>query len=157
MNLGMKRLLVLFILLGVALALLAPGCGQATTPSTGYDPSLVQPFKLDPAYAIDIALSMPDFPGLDKPAQLTATLNIVEGYTGDAPNTNVEIVLPKGFELVEGDLKKTVDIMRGAPVEMQVTVKAIKAGEWWIIVRATCSSGAEPCVGGYGKIIFEVY
>ena len=157
MYLRMKRLFVISILLCVVLALLAPGCGQAA-PSTGYDPSLVQPTEseIDPAYAIDVQLIILDIQGLNQPAQLTATFSIMEGYNGDAPNTMVEIILPKGYELVEGDLKRTVDIMRGAPAEMQVTVKVVEPGEWWVIGKATCSPGAEPCVGGHNTIITDV-
>ena len=156
MNLGMKHLLVTSILLCVALALLAPGCGQTTTPATGYDPSLIKPLEVDPSAAIEIELSMPDFPGLDKPVKFFATIGIVEEYNGDAPNTTIEIILPKGFELVEGDLKKTADIMRGAPVKMQVTIKAIDVGIWQITAKATCPPGAEPCVGGVAKLLAYV-
>ncbi len=150
MNLKTMRLSVTSMLLSAALIPLAAGCA-GPAPSLTTAPPAIQPSTIDPAYAIDIKLSMPDFPTVGKPVPLITTLSITEGYTGDAPGTIVEVVLPKTFELVEGDLQRTVDVMRGAPVTFQITVKCIQYGGL-IVVRATCSSGKTPCVGGFGDI-----
>jgi len=68
-----------------------------------------------------------------------------EDYPWDAPATNAQILLPEGFELIEGNLEWKGDVIRGTPVEMKVNVRAAKEGDWKIEARA----GYSPGEGGY--------
>lgn len=77
---------------------------------------------------------MSEPPVLGKPVQLAATFTISGKI--DAPNTEVELLLPEGLELVSGTLKSTVNVGLDSPTQFQATVKSVKTGDWSIQVRA---------------------
>jgi hypothetical protein len=75
-------------------------------------------------------------PDLNKPIELTAKFTLFKGYPSDAHNVSAKIILPAGFEKVDGDLEWQGDIIQGTPKTMQAIVKAIKTGDWEIIAQA---------------------
>ena len=100
---------------------------------------------------------MSDAPLLDTPVQLTATFTIRDYWKRDAPNATATIELPDGFELVEGDLQWTGDIIRGKPVEITATVMSIQTGEWQIDARVSYSlaEGTKRSLG-YGVLYTSI-
>lgn len=79
-------------------------------------------------FVSDLTISHP--PKLGEEAQLT--LQIVPRYPEDMSDYRGEIILPEGFELVDGVLDKTEDLEVDGTFEMVATIKAVKTGNWTI-------------------------
>lgn len=85
-----------------------------------------------PSSAMDLTLSSTPF-SEDKVATISVRIGKREGYPTEGvnwPDTNAEIILPKGLELVEGDLTWQGDIIGDEIVEFKAKVRAIQNGEW---------------------------
>ncbi len=142
----------------VLLTLLATGCSQpspepageetvpppeVTTKTEEHTRVLTPPTP--PDYGMEVQLSLSDSPVLDKAVQVTFTIAMQEGYGLDASNTTARIILPGGFELVDGALEWQGDIIRGTSVEIKATIRAVEIGEYRIEARA----GFSPYEGAY--------
>jgi len=73
-------------------------------------------------------LSFSEIPLLNQPTELTFSVT----PTADAPNTSINIQLPKGIQLVSGNLSWEGNIEQGKTINNVVTVKVIKIGDWSI-------------------------
>lgn len=87
---------------------------------------------------------------------MTATFSIIEDRDIDLSGSNARIILPEGFVLVGGESEKVVDIMRGAPEEIMVTVKSVKTGDWEIVAKAIRSVDNVGAIGGSKAIYVSV-
>jgi hypothetical protein len=130
-----KSVVALALLL-VLLATSLPGCGGSA-----------------PSLPIKAKLSFSEPPVLGKPVQLTATFDLMIDYP-KASDITTRIVLPEGFEKVDGDLEWQGDIIRGNTSTLNATVKAVKTGDWKIEARA--SSGKSDGMGGYAVLYVSV-
>ena len=90
---------------------------------------------------IELAFSTP--PALNQ----SAVLSCVVTSTIDAPATTIEISLPEGFTLKEGNLTWQGDIQKNERKEIQVTVAPVKTGEWMIEARARSMTGNDSWIG----------
>ena len=81
---------------------------------------------------MEVSLSFSPPPLLARVAALTLSVRPLV----DAPDTTVQIVLPEGFELVRGSLTWQGDIPKDDTVGIEVTVRAVRAGEWAIVGEA---------------------
>lgn len=134
---SVKSVVKLALLLALLVALL-PGCWGGA-----------------PSLPIKVKLSFSEPPILGKPVQLTATFNLMIDYE-DALNTTTRIILPEGFEKVDGDLEWQGDIIRGNTYALSATVKAVKTGDWKIEARAYFSPREGSYSGGYTVIYVSV-
>jgi hypothetical protein len=124
-----KRMTV--ALLSVLLAALLPGCLE------------------DEHFApLKVQLSFSESPALGKTVEVTASFRIEEWYKEDAHDVTAEIILPEGFERVDGDLTWEGDFMHGKTYTVTATVKAIMIGDWEITARALFSPTASSVQGG---------
>lgn len=103
----------------------------------------------------DIFLSNP--PELGKPVTLTFAFAIKEEYKQDAPDTTARIVLPEGFELIDGDLQWEGDLTRDTIVQIKATIKAVKTGDWRIRAVAWFSPSGGISLGGSDVLSIEYY
>ena len=115
--------------------------------------ALLPGFESSPSLPIKAQLSFSELPILDKPVQVTATFNLEIDYQ-DAHNITTCIILPEGFEKVDGDLEWKGDIIRGNTYTLSARIKAIKTGTWKIEARA--SSGKSDGMGGYTALYVSV-
>jgi len=96
-----------------------------------------------PESPMKIELNLPDSPALNQ----TAVLSCVVTSIVDAPDTTVEILLPEGLILVDGNLTWQGDIQKNESTEILVTIQAIKTGEWMIEARAKSMTGSDSWIG----------
>ncbi len=172
MKLGMKRLFVTSILVCMVLTLLTPGCGQPPPVTTPEPPSEQTPEStLEPSSAqsevytatsapsslIKAQLSLTGTPILYEPVQVTFTFALREVVNFDAENATARIILPNGFELVDGDLEWQGDIIRGTPVTIKATIRAIKTGDWNIEAGAGFSPGKGHYLKGSANLYISVF
>jgi hypothetical protein len=118
------------------LVTLLPGCGGGK-----------------PSEPINAQLSFSEPPILGKTVQVTATFNLEIDYQ-DAPNITARIILPEGFEKIDGDLEWQGDFIRGNTYTLSARIKAIKTGTWKIAAQA--SSGKSDGMGGYRELWVKV-
>jgi hypothetical protein len=112
-----KSIIVIVLSLAVIIALI-PGC-NSKRPSP-----------------IDIKLSFSDSPTLGKPVQIIATFSLDNHWNGQvANNALVEILLPDGFEKVEGDLEWKGDIYQNKTYSLNALIQAVKTGDWEIVAK----------------------
>jgi hypothetical protein len=109
-----SRFTVVFACIFIFVTVFVSGCGG---PGAASEP-------------IQVRLSFSESPTLNKPVQLTANYSIHPSYKHDAHNVTAKIILPEGFEKVSGDLEWQGDIIQGAPLSLNATVKSIKTGDW---------------------------
>lgn len=103
----------------------------------------------EPSPEIEAQLAFSEAPILGKPVPLTATFNLVEVYWQDvAHDVTARIILPEGLEKIEGDLEWQGDFIRGNTYTLNVTVKAVKTGDWVIEARADFSPREGSYLGG---------
>ena len=91
-----------------------------------------------PSSPMDLILSITQF-SEDKTSEITVKVGKRTGYKTEwfqANNTKVEIELPEGFELIEGNLAWTGDIKGEEVAELKIKVRAVKNGEWIIKTNA---------------------
>lgn len=117
-------------------AINTPAPGSTLQPGESTSMPSPPPPPPAPTGAIIVKLSFSEPPLLGKPVQVIANFSLREGYKQDATNTTAEILLERGFELVDGSLNWNGALMRGESVELSVIVKAIKTGETKIQARA---------------------
>jgi predicted small secreted protein len=77
---------------------------------------------------VSVDLSISKLPVLNEPAELTLTLT----PSRDAPNSIAQILLPKGAELVRGDLDWQGNLTAGTLVSYSVEIVFNQAGKWTI-------------------------
>lgn len=139
-----KHLLMsLVLLVSMSSILLAPACskgGLSGAPST--------PMKGE------LQLSGP--PLLGQPVQLTFTISQAEDYPEDAMGVTANIILPEGFELLEGNLEWQGNVVRGTPVTMQATIRAIMPGDWEINAVSQYTAGEGISYGGVDTLYASV-
>lgn len=146
-----KSIFIVSVSIILILSFVFTGCNQTpkesepTAPSVTASPEIpstqtpaaVPPPSSAPTKPMQAKLTVSEPPLIGKPVRLTATFAIGEWFKkADAPDTKVELILPEGFELVSGDSKSAMDVMRGTPAMFQTTVKSVKKGSWKIEVRA---------------------
>jgi hypothetical protein len=97
-------------------------------------PDVQEGYPFVPRSPMNVNLSLSNAPPLNQTAKLTCAVSSIE----DAPNTTAEIVLPEGFELINGDIIWNGNIPRDGEIEFNVTIKSIKNGNWTIEASAKC-------------------
>ncbi|MEM2972446.1 MAG: hypothetical protein QW270_08540 [Candidatus Bathyarchaeia archaeon] len=131
----MLKKIVLSITMGIAFSLaiftvltIMP-CTQPTTP---------QPSPLSegvPLSAINITLHISQFTepqGLGSEANLTIEIVSIE----DASNVMVNVSLPEGISLLEGDLAWTGNLTANVSSSFNLRIKAVEVGNWTISATA---------------------
>jgi hypothetical protein len=86
----------------------------------------------DPSTPITVKLILSKAPRLEEPADLAFIVSSVL----DAPGTTVEILLPEGSVLVDGNLNWSGDLAANQPIQLQATMKFVKEGNWTIEAKA---------------------
>ncbi|KCZ71274.1 S-layer like family, C-terminal region [Candidatus Methanoperedens nitroreducens] len=88
--------------------------------------------SVKPTALIDVNLSMEGLPKLNQTVELLFTVNPHTSF----PNTSIQIQLPEGFVLVNGDLSWRGDLAKNETKRIQAFIKAIKTGNWTIVALA---------------------
>ncbi len=116
------------LIAGLVLMMVLGGCIEGTeigkTPEVPSSPSI----KTGPPFSVNLSVST--LPYLNQPVDLT--VSVVP--TSERPNFSIKILLPKGIQLIEGDLMQRVEgpIARGEIVKLTVIVKVVEKGHWTI-------------------------
>jgi hypothetical protein len=102
-----------------------------------------------PSQPINANLSFSDPPLLNKPVKITAIFSIPSNYyNAEAQNVSAQILIPDGFEKLDGDINWKGNIPRGKSQTLKATVKSIKIGNWQVIAKAEFDpSKAEHYIG----------
>lgn len=95
-----------------------------------------QPVNLAPRLPLNIELSFTQQPSLNQAVDLTCSVR----SEFDVADASVEIDLPSGFIVIDGDLNWEGEILGGTQVEFNVKVKMVELGDWEI--QAQVSSQA---------------
>jgi hypothetical protein len=119
MKSNMGKIAITFISIILLLTIFLPGCGSRAS-----------------SHVLQPKLSFAELPILNKPVQLTAVLSLLQGYNHDAHDVSAQIILPDGFEKIEGDLEWHGDIKYGTTKTLTATVKSVKTGNWEILCKA---------------------
>lgn len=82
---------------------------------------------------IQVKLSLSRAPVLGQTTEVIATIT----SASDIPNASAEIVLPKGFEVVNGELSWNGDLVKNEKVQLNTTVKVVEEGDWKIEAYAS--------------------
>lgn len=106
-----KKIVLALAILGIVLV---SGCIQGNTPAT--------------STGITSKLEISKAPALNENAEITLTVTTIR----TAPTASAKITLPEGFELVSGDLNWNGGLVENQPLQLKVTVKAAKTGNWTI-------------------------
>jgi hypothetical protein len=86
-----------------------------------------------PSEPITVKLSFSEPPALNKEVKVTATFSLTSKYyEPEAQNVEAQILLPIGFERIDGDLTWKGNLARGASQSLNATIAAIKTGDWQI-------------------------
>jgi len=139
MNRNRKTILVLSAAVFVAVALVGFGAMAGyqqwvsnqeieppnTTPEVSETSNATSSFLTPPSFPQKISLSISNLPALNQTAILTCKILSKE----EVSNTTIKIDLPEGFELVSGNLT-------WKDSDGNVTVKAVKTGNWTITASA---------------------
>jgi len=132
----MKHLIV--IILTCMLPILpAVGCDQdQAEPASKETPTVPISEKnipTEPSPPITVDLSFPDgAPSLNQEAKLICIFKTLR----DLKNVTVEIRLPEGFELINGELSWMGDISAGDELKIiDTTIRAVEIGNWAIEIR----------------------
>jgi hypothetical protein len=63
-------------------------------------------------------------------------LSIVLSSSSDAPNTFLEITIPEGIQIIQGDPELWVSLQRNKKFQYQLKIRVLKAGEYLIAAYA---------------------
>jgi hypothetical protein len=129
-------LILAIAILSALLISLAPGCSSPSLP-------------------MEAQLSFSAPPLLNKPVQITANFKLVADYP-IAKNVKASIILPDGFEKVDGDLEWQGDINRDESHTLKATVRSIKVGNWKVEARATWFPDENSKLGGSSSLYVTV-
>jgi hypothetical protein len=69
----------------------------------------------------------------------SSTLVLAVTSLVDSPHTNITFILPTGFNLIDGSLSRTDNLALGETRRFELTVQAVKTGEWEIIANVISS------------------
>jgi len=159
---GIKCLLSPFIITLLLFTLLFTGCSQQAAQPAPEPPEVGVPIapvspppSPGPSTPVRAVLAVSEPPLLDKAVQLTATFTVDQDPRMEIQSLDVELILPDGFQLVEGSLFGKVNVLRDKPTQFQATVKAVKVGQWDIEVMA--SYPFPIFVGGRGSAFAVLY
>jgi hypothetical protein len=140
MKIGSKNYIISIILLIITLILFISGCKGPSAETL--------PMKAN--------LYFSEIPSLNKPVQLSAKFvsNSAE-FTQIVHDVTYRIILPEGFEIVNGDIESISDFDPNSSYSMKVTVKAVKTGNWDIEARADYNfTGGH--LGGNGHLYVSI-
>ena len=87
---------------------------------------------------MDLSLSINQFSD-DKTSYIVVSVGKREGYKTEwfqANNTKIEIKLPEGLEIIEGNSNSTINISGAEIFKNKIRIKAVKNGEWVVEVHA---------------------
>jgi hypothetical protein len=85
-----------------------------------------------PLKPIKVKLNLSNAPPLGAEAQLVCSVK----SKFDAPKTKVEVDLPQGFALVEGEISWFGDIPANGEVQIQSVIRSVQEGAWTIQAHA---------------------
>lgn len=80
---------------------------------------------LQTSISLDLSLSPTEINNKSK-------LTLIAEASSNIENVNGRIILPEGFELVEGKLEWETDLIKNEPKEFNVIIKPVKEGDWEI-------------------------
>ncbi|MBI4303839.1 MAG: hypothetical protein HY665_05830 [Chloroflexi bacterium] len=109
-----------------------------------------------PGRPVNVTLSVNGTPLVGQPVLATAIFALSERHE-NASNVTARIVLPKGFQLVSGELEWQGNMVRGTKYELKATIKAVKAGDWRIEARAFYMPNRTDVEGGTAYLWAVVY
>ena len=132
----------LFLACVVVVVVLSLGCLQ---------PASENEIENKPIAPINANLSIFGVPTLNQ----TVELALIATPLIDAPNTTIQILLPNGFELVDGNLSWEGDVLKNEIVRLTVSVKAIKKGNF-VIEASTISNKPSYSFGKLNKLYINV-
>ena len=115
-----------------AMALVPPGSGNPQSP----------------ANPLTATLTMPFVPGINQPALLVITVGAVQ----EAPNTQVELVLPPGASVVQGADLWQVALRPGKTETFTTTIQFGRTGEQEVMVRLRNPLDADNALVGEGAL-----
>ena len=116
-------ILIFSLLLIIALGLGCAGKGESGPYVASTPAGIEQIFQKE--------LVLFESPSLNKPVGISFTVQ-AEIAPKRPVNGTVRILLPEGFELVEGNLSWKGEMKRGEIITLNATIKAVKTGEWTI-------------------------
>ncbi len=101
-----------------------------------------------PANPLTATLTMPFVPGINQPALLVITVGAVQ----EAPNTQVELVLPPGASVVQGADHWQVALRPGKTETLTTTIQFGRTGEQEVLVRLRNPLDANNAFVGEGAL-----
>jgi hypothetical protein len=104
--------------------------------------------KQSPANPLTATLTMPSVPGINQPALLI----IMVGAVQEAPNTQVELVLPPGASVVQGADHWQVALRPGKTETFTTTIQFGRTGEQEVLVRLRNPLDANNALVGQGAL-----
>lgn len=75
----------------------------------------------------------------------------------DAPNTTINVVLPDGIALVNGDLTWNANLKANVLINLNATIRAIKIGNWTVLAIAKWYFTYDSWYGDVAKLCICVY
>jgi len=109
-------------------------------PSSGHSQS--------PANPLTATLTMPVVPGINQPALLVITVGAVQ----EAPNTQIELVLPPGASILQGPDHWQVALRPGKTETFTVTIQFGRTGEQEVMVLLQNPLDANNALVGQGAL-----
>jgi hypothetical protein len=101
---------------------------------------------------IQVNLSIDHYPAIGEPAQLKCEITTTE----EAPGTTVDLELPNGSRLIDGNQAWTGDLHPDQPVELAATVAFDLAGDTSVFCRAHYQIDEQNSWGDLGELYFNV-
>ena len=101
---------------------------------------------------MNLFISQP--PVMGETAEIVAVIRWIPTNIPPMEDTTAQIILPDGFELLEGDLKWEGELQK--EVNFSITIRAIKVGNWTIEGLARSPPTGETFSGGRDFIYISV-
>ena len=106
------------------------------------------------APVINVTLSFSALPELNCEIRVKSEFSIPKDFRDYIPNVSIEIKIPDGFQIIEGDIARQCDFVKGQTYTLSATVKAIRTGTWIIAGVAQYRNGAS--IEGSGKDVYVI-
>jgi len=104
-----------------------------------------------------IEMSFSNAPALNQNAKITTTITYNGRQIENMPETIAQIILPDGFELIDGNLSWSGKVMKDEPVQFDLTVKSVKIGNWTIKANARSPPEGDAYIGGRDWIYISIF
>lgn len=106
-----------------------------------------------PPMRVDLSLSRA--PALGETAEVIAVINYTGKIKENVPETTANIILPAGFELINGNSTWS-GYLKKEPTQFSITVKAVQTGNWTIEAKARSPPTGDTYFDGRDSIYITV-